>query len=127
MNFEVNETIDLDVLGERLRLWFVERKWEVKSARGPSSYAIQARKAGTIRVSFAACRALIVICQLENDKTRVSVKQGSWTENIWSNAIWFVATGGMNLAFSLWSFQIQRQFQSYVKEALDDLRSRHSA
>jgi hypothetical protein len=112
MNIETNGMVDLDVLGERLRLWFVERKWEVKADRGPSSYAIQARKAGKIRISFAACRALLVICQQKEGKTTVSVKQGSWTENIWSNALWLVTTGGMNLAFSFWSFQVQRQFQN---------------
>jgi hypothetical protein len=122
MDLESNGTIDLDVLGERLRLWFVQRKWEVEATRGPSSYAIQARKAGIIRISFGACRALIVVCQQEPGKTKVSVRQGSWTENIWSNAAWFVTTGGMNLAFTLWSFQVQRQFQNYVKQVLDGLR-----
>ncbi len=123
MNFEANGTVNLDLLGEKLRLWFVERKWEVKADRGPSSYAIQARKAGKIRVTFAACRALIVICQQEQGTTRVSVKQGSWTENIWSNVGWFIATGGTNLAFSLWSFEVQREFQNYVKRALEELRT----
>jgi hypothetical protein len=121
MNFEKNGLVNLDVLGEKLRLWFVEKKWEVNVQRGPSSYAIQAKKTGKVRVIFAACRALIVICRFDEGKTRILVKQGSWSENLWSNFSWFVATGGMNLAFSLWSFEVQREFQKYVKKVLDDL------
>src|SRR6266404_6049929 len=115
MDIQSNRIVNLDVLGEKLRLWFVERKWDIKADRGPSTYIIQARKAGKIRVIFASCRALVVICKQEGLGTIVSVRQGKWTENIWSNAAWFLATGGMNLAFSLWSFQVQKQFQDYVR------------
>lgn len=119
MDIQKTRLVNLDVLGERIRLWFIERKWEVKTDKGPNSYAIQARKADKVRVFFAACRALIVVCKHENGKTIVSVRQGSWNENIWSNVAWLVATGGMNLAFSLWSFQVQREFENYVKDLLD--------
>ena len=121
MDIEKTKLVNLDILGERLGLWFIERKWELKTERGPTTFALQARKAGKIRVFLAACRALIVICKHENGKTIVSVRQGSWTENIWSNAAWLVATGGTNLLFSLWSFEVQREFQNYVKSLLEEI------
>lgn len=119
MIIEKRKAIDLDKLGEKIKLWFIENKWELKCDKGPSSYAIMAKKAGKIRVAFAACRALIVVCCCEDGVTKVKVKQGSWTENLWSNAAWFAATGGMNLLFTFWSFEVQREFQNYVKEVLD--------
>jgi hypothetical protein len=119
MILEKDKLVELNKLGEKLRLWFIERGWDTKTDRGPTSYAIAAKKAGKIRVFFAACRALVVICCHEDGKTKVKVRQGSWTENIVSNVGWFAATGGTNLAFSLWSFAVQKQFESYAREALE--------
>ena len=121
MLIEKDRVVDLERLGEKLRLWFIERNYEVKTDKGPSTYAIRAKKSGKIRVVLAAVRALVVVCYHENEMTKVKVMQGSWTENIWSNLGWFVATGGMNLAFSLWSFEVQREFQNYVKLVLEEL------
>jgi hypothetical protein len=121
MDIEKDAPIDLEVLGEKLRLWFIERSWEVKVDKDPSTFVIQATKAGKVRIFFAACRALVVICQQEQGKTKLSVRQGRWTANIWSNLAWLVETGGTNLAFTLWSFEVQREFQNFARRVLDGM------
>jgi hypothetical protein len=80
-----------------------------------------AKKSGTVRVVFAACRALIVTASHSNGDTIIEIKQGSWSENLWSNAGWFLATGGANLAFTLWSYEVEREFKNYAKGVLDSM------
>lgn len=121
MVIERDKLIDLDILGEKLKMWFFERKYEVKTDKGVNTYVIKAKKTGKMRIFFSACRALIVICGCEDGKTKVKVKQGSWSENIWSNVVWFTATGGTNVLFTFWSFEVQREFQNYVKGILEGL------
>jgi hypothetical protein len=127
MDIQRDGSLNLDVLGEKLRLWFTEKKWTVKTEKGPTSYVIQATKDSTLRMIFAACRALVVICRQEAGKTIVSVRQGNWTENILSNMAWFLETGGMNLAFTLWSLEVQREFQNYVKKILGEMHAQGAA
>jgi hypothetical protein len=119
MDIERSATVDLEVLGEELRVWFIERSWNINIDKNPSTYVIQATKAGKVRRVFAACRALVVICRHEEGKTRISVRQGRWTENIWSNLESLILIGGMNLGFTLWSFEVQREFQHFAKKALE--------
>src|SRR5215831_7004104 len=114
MDLVRNATVDLDILGERLSFWFVERSWNIQADVNPTHYIIQASKAGKVRIFFAACRTLVVICRHDEGKTLVSVRQGRWTKNIWSNLAWFVGTGGTNLAFTLWSLEVQREFQNFA-------------
>lgn len=127
MDIEKDALLDLDLLGEKLRLWFVERSWTIQTNRGPTSYVIQATKDGKLRMFFSACRALIVICRQENGKTIVSVRQGSWMKNIWSNLEWLVLIGGTNLAFTLWSFEVQREFQHFVKNLFGEMQAKGAA
>ncbi len=127
MDIERDASLNLEELGEKLMLWFVEKKWSIKIDRGPSAYVIQATKAGKIRIFFSACRALIVICRHEEGKTIISVRQGNWTLNILSNIEWLLSTGGMNLAFTLWSFEVQREFQNFAKRTLDEMGAKGAA
>lgn len=121
MLIEENRLINLELLSERLKLWFINRNWEIKTDKNKNTYAIMARKNNAMRKFFSACRALVVICGHENGKTMIKVKQGSWAENIWSNVGWFIVTGGTNIIFSLWSFEVQREFQNYVRDVLNEL------
>ncbi len=118
---ERNKRVDLEKLGDKLRLWFIERDWQVRTHKGKESYAISARKAGKLRMTFAACRALNVICTHASNGTKVKIKQGSWGENIAINAAWLAATGGMNLAFTFWSLEVEREFKNYARSVLDSL------
>jgi len=124
MDIEKEGPLDLDLLGEKLKLWFIEKSWTIQTDRGPTSYVIQATKDGKLRMFFSACRALIVICHQQENKTIVSVRQGSWSKNIWSNLEWLVLRGGTNLAFTLWSFEVQREFQHFVKKVLGEVNAK---
>lgn len=120
MLLEKTGKLDLTKLGEKLKLWFVERDWDVQSEPGVNTYTIKARKVDTLREIFGACRALVVTCYYEGNTTKVKIGQGSWTENILSNAGWLIATGGANLAFTFWSFEVEREFTSYAHDVLDN-------
>jgi len=114
-----DKLIDLRDLGKKLKLWFIERDWDVKTNVSQQYYTINARKTGYARRVIAACRALVVVCYHEGMSTKVKIEQGTWTENIVSNIGWFLATGGTNLAFSLWSYKVQKNFKNYAQSVLD--------
>ncbi len=122
MLIERHTLVDLEALGDNLRVWFVEKDWDIiKTERGASAYTIVAKKESELRQVFAACRALTVICRHEGGSTKIKVSQGDWTKNLLSNLAWFAVTGGTNLAFSLWSFEVQREFQNFAQETLNQM------
>ena len=120
MELERQELLDLAELGDTLLQWFISRNWEVRTFKGAHLYSIQAKKTNPVRKFFCANRALVVQCSHDGGRTRVRIGQGSWSDNIWGNVIWFAATGGTNLLFSLWGFEVQREFKNYVKQALNN-------
>ncbi|MCP4106951.1 MAG: hypothetical protein GY749_15670 [Desulfobacteraceae bacterium] len=118
---ECAKPLDLSDIAWRIKQWFDEKKFENKVLEDNGSYIVKARKSSIWRAVMGADRAInIIIEHSENSGTLVNVKQGDWTTNIVSNAVWFVFTGGANLAFSGWSFVLQKQLEKYIQDILDE-------
>lgn len=113
--------IDNAELASLIRDWFEARKFETRVLESDGTCAVKARKKSLWRAAIAADRALEVDIRSFGDATEVVVHQGDWTTNLVSNGVWFVATGGMNLAFSGWSVVIQKQLESFIRSQMDDL------
>jgi hypothetical protein len=120
--FKANKIIDLETIGTKVRKWFLDKNWTVKVHKENNMYGIEAQKKDKLRITFGACRALTFICWHEKGKTRLTIKQGSWAENIASNLGWFFLTGGANLAITAWSFVVQKQFEQFVKTEFPEFR-----
>ena len=113
--------VDLLQAARRIQSWFDIKGFETKAVEHSGMYCLRARKASAFRAFLGADRALEVAFRISNNQTEIDVRQGSWKTNVVSNAIWLVATGGMNLAFSGWSFMLQKELESHIREVLQQL------
>lgn len=116
---ERNKTINLIRLGDALVSWFAERDWSIKTNKSDTCYSINAKKTNEIRKIFCANRALSVVCSHEGSSTKIKISQGDWTDNLIGNVIWYFATGGANLAFTIWSLRVQKEFRNFAESVLD--------
>ncbi len=91
----------------------------------PKALIRSRRKGSAVRAVLGADRALEVEVRHAGSQTIADVRQGSWKTNIVSNAVWLVATGGMNLAVSGWSVIIQKDLESYIRSLFAELGGVH--
>lgn len=115
------EELDTRALATRIKKWLDGKNFETKALEGAGSFVIKARKASALRAVVGADRALEIEIRNFEGQTQVDVRQGSWKTNFISNAVWVVATGGMNLAFTGWSLVIQKELETFIKESFSDL------
>lgn len=115
------EELDMRAFATRIKKWLDGKNFETKALEGAGSFVIKARKASALRAVVGADRALEIAIRNFEGQTQVDVRQGSWKTNFISNAVWVVATGGMNLAFTGWSLVIQKELETFIKESFSDL------
>ncbi len=113
--------VDLLEAARRIQWWFNTKGFETKALEHSGAYCIRARKTSTLRAVMAADRALEVALRISNGQTEIDVRQGSWQTNFVSNAVWLVATGGMNLVFTGWSIVLQKELEAHIRGVLQGL------
>jgi hypothetical protein len=113
--------VDIKEVSRRIQQWFHHKNFETRALKVDDSYIIKARKKSAFRAIVAADRALEVAARNFNGEAQVDVKQGSWKTNAISNAVWFVATGGMMLLVSGWSIVAQKELESRIRAILEDV------
>jgi hypothetical protein len=113
--------VDIKEVSRRIQQWFHHKNFETRALKVDVSYIIKARKKSAFRAIVAADRALEVAVRNFNGEAKVDVKQGSWKTNAISNAVWFVATGGMMLLVSGWSIVAQKELESRIRAILEDV------
>jgi hypothetical protein len=118
------KSLDVEELVKRIKGWFDLREFETKVVGEGAHWAVKARKAGWFRAAMAADRAINVNVRTDGERTEVVVGQGDWTTNLVSNAVWFAVTGGAWLAISGWSFVVQWQLESYIRQQMEDMGTR---
>lgn len=112
---------DLREVARRIHGWLESKGFEVRGLQAGEGFVIKARKASTLRAIVGADRALEIGVQPRGALVDVEIRQGSWKTNAVSNAVWLVATGGMNLAISGWSLVIQKDLEHYVRSIFEEL------
>ena len=117
--------LDTRKAAKAIRDWLDQKGFETKALEAQGAYTIKARKGSAVRAVLGADRALEVEVRHAGYQTIADVRQGSWKTNIVSNAVWLVATGGMNLAVSGWSVIIQKDLESYIRSLFAELGGVH--
>ncbi len=117
--------LDTRKTAKAIQDWLDEKGFETKAFDAQGAYTIKARKGSAVRAVVGADRALEVEVRHAGSQTVADVRQGSWKTNIVSNAVWLVATGGMNLAVSGWSVVIQKDLESYIRSLFAELGGVH--
>ena len=118
--------LDTRKAAKAIRDWLDQKGFETKALEAQGAYTIKARKGSAFRAVLGADRALEVEVRHAGCQTIADVRQGSWKTNIVSNAVWLVATGGMNLAVSGWSVVIQKDLESYIRTLFAELGGVHA-
>jgi hypothetical protein len=117
--------VDTRKVAKAIKDWLDLKGFETKALEASGTYTVKARKASVLRAVFGADRALEVEVRQTGDQTIADIRQGSWKTNIISNAVWLVATGGMNLAISGWSVVIQKELESHIRSVFAELGGVH--
>lgn len=117
---KADKQLENKFLARKIKNWFTLKNFETKALFKDDTYLIKAKKSSGLRTFVGADRAIEVLINIQEGKTSVEVRQGSWKKNIVSNAAWLVVTGGMNLAISGWSVVIQKDLENFIREILEN-------